>query len=54
MNILCINARKGVGDQVLFLSFIQAISKRFQTPVSLLAKDDSKAKELFADKCTFF
>ena len=49
MNILCINARKGVGDQVLFLSFIQAISKRFQTPVSLLAKDDSKAKELFAD-----
>ena len=49
MNILCINARKGVGDQVLFLSFIQAISKNFQTPVSLLAKDDSKAKELFAD-----
>jgi len=49
MNILCINARKGVGDQVLFLSFIHAISKKFKTPVALLAKDNSKAKDLFFD-----
>ena len=49
MKILCINARKGIGDQVLFTSYIQAISKKFKTPVSLLAKDNSKAKDLFVD-----
>ena len=49
MKILCINARKGIGDQVLFTSYIQAISKKFKTPVSLLAKDNSKAKDLFDD-----
>ena len=49
MKILCINARKGIGDQVLFTSYIQAISKKFKTSVSLLAKDNSKAKDLFAD-----
>ena len=49
MKILCINARKGIGDQVLFTSYIQAISKKFKTPVSLLAKDNSKARDLFAD-----
>ena len=49
MKILCINTRKGIGDQVLFVSYIHAISKKFKTPVSLLAKDSSKAKDLFAD-----
>ena len=49
MKILCINTRKGIGDQVLFISYIHAISKKFKTPVSLLAKDNSKAKDLFAD-----
>ena len=49
MKILSITARKGIGDQVLFTSYIQAISKKFKTPVSLLAKDNSKAKDLFAD-----
>lgn len=52
MKILCINTRKGIGDQIIFLSYYQAISKKFQTPVSLLAKENSKAKQLFADdKC---
>jgi len=49
MKILCINTRKGIGDQVLFTSYIQAISKKFKTPVSLLAKDNSRAKDLFAE-----
>ena len=49
MKILCINTRKGIGDQVLFISYIHAISKKFKTPVSLLAKDSSKAKDLFAE-----
>ena len=49
MKILCINSRKGVGDQVIFTSYYHALSKKFNVPVSLLAKDNSKAKELFAD-----
>ena len=46
MKILCINARKGMGDQIIFLPYIHAISQKFKTPVSLLAKDNSKAKDL--------
>ena len=49
MKILCINVRKGVGDQIIFLPFIHAISKKFKVPVSLLAKENSKAKELFSE-----
>ena len=49
MKILCINVRKGVGDQIIFLPFTHAISKRFKVPVSLLAKENSKAKELFSE-----
>ncbi len=47
MKILCINVRKGLGDQIIFLPYIHAISKKFKNPVSLLAKSNSKAKELF-------
>ena len=49
MKILCINTRKGIGDQVIFTSYYHALSKKFNVPVSLLAKDNSKAKDLFAD-----
>ena len=49
MKILCINSRKGVGDQVIFTPYLHAISKMFKTPISLLAKNNSKAKDLFAD-----
>tara|TARA_B100000787_G_C16118287_1_gene261429 strand:- start:1 stop:939 length:939 start_codon:yes stop_codon:yes gene_type:complete len=33
----------GIGDMVIFLPFIQAISKKFEVPVSLLVKENSKA-----------
>ncbi len=49
MKILCINTRKGVGDQILFLPYIQAISKKFDSPVSLLAKNNSKARDIYDD-----
>ena len=49
MKILCINVRKGIGDQIIFLPFIHAISKKFKKPVSLLAKKNSKAEELFSE-----
>ena len=47
MKILCINVRKGIGDQIIFLPYLHAISKKFNVPVSLLAKENSKARELF-------
>ncbi len=49
MKILCINSRKGIGDQVIFIPYIHAISRKYETSVSLLAKDNSKAKDLFVD-----
>ena len=49
MKILCINVRKGIGDQIIFLPYIHAISKKFKSPISLLAKKNSKAEELFSD-----
>ena len=46
MNILIIQNRMGIGDMVIFLPFIEAISKKFSTPVSILVKENSKASQL--------
>ena len=45
MNILVIQNRMGIGDMVIFLPFIEAIAKKFSTPVSILAKENSKASQ---------
>ena len=45
MNILVIQNRMGIGDMVIFLPFIKAISKKYNTPVTLLIKESTKAKE---------
>ena len=45
MKILAIQNRMGIGDTVIFLPFIKAISKKFNAPVSLLVKENSKANE---------
>ncbi len=45
MKILAIQNRMGIGDTVIFLPYIQAISKKFDTPVSLLVKESSKADQ---------
>jgi heptosyltransferase-2 len=45
MKILAIQNRMGIGDTVIFLPFVKAISKQFDTPVSLLVKENSKATE---------
>jgi len=49
MKILCIQARIGMGDLVIYLPYIHAISKKFNSPVSILAKNNSRAKELLAE-----
>ena len=46
MKILIIQQRYGIGDMVIFLPYIHAISKKFSTKVSLLAKDTSKANQI--------
>ena len=45
MKILAIQNRMGIGDMVIFLPFIEAISKKFNFPVSILVKENSKAQE---------
>jgi len=43
MKILAIQNRMGIGDTVIFLPFIKAISEKFNSPVSILVKENSKA-----------
>ena len=45
MKILAVQNRMGIGDTVIFLQFIETISKKFNTPVSLLVKKSSKADQ---------
>ena len=45
MKILAIQNRMGIGDMVIFLPFIEAISKKFNSPISILVKESSKALE---------
>tara|TARA_B110001450_G_scaffold223713_1_gene220996 strand:- start:303 stop:1268 length:966 start_codon:yes stop_codon:yes gene_type:complete len=43
MKILAVQNRMGIGDMVIFLPYIEAISKNFDIPVSILVKENSKA-----------
>ena len=45
MKILAIQNRMGIGDMVIFLPFIESIAKNFNSPVTLLVKESSKANE---------
>ena len=45
MKILVIQNRMGIGDTIIFLPYIKALSKKFNTPISLLVKESSKASE---------
>ena len=46
MKVLCIQQRPGIGDCVIFLSFIRKIASKFNSPVSILVKANSKAEEI--------
>ena len=45
MKILAVQNRMGIGDTVIFLPFIETISKKFNAPVNLLVKKSSKADQ---------
>ena len=49
MKVLVIQNRMGIGDLFIFLPYICNISKEFDTPVSLLARENSRAKDLLKD-----
>ncbi len=45
MKILTVQNRMGIGDTVIFLPFIKALSKKFNSPISILVKESSKADQ---------
>ena len=49
MKVLVIQSKIGMGDMVIYLPYIHAISKKYQTPVSILVKENSRAKQLLVD-----
>jgi len=49
MKVLVVQQRMGIGDMIIFLPYIHAISKKFQVQVSLLVKKNSRAEELCAE-----
>ena len=49
MKVLVVQQRMGIGDMIIFLPYIHAISKKFRTQVSLLVKKNSKAEQLCLD-----
>ena len=49
MKVLVVQQRMGIGDMVIFLPYIHAISKKLNTQVSLLVKKNSKAEQLCAE-----
>ena len=46
MKVLVIQQRPGIGDLVIFLPFIRKIVSKFNSPVSILVKANSKADEI--------
>ena len=49
MKILAVQNRVGIGDTVIFLPFIEAISKKYSVPVDILVRENSKAEQFLAD-----
>jgi heptosyltransferase-2 len=52
VKILAIQNKMGIGDTVIYLPFIKEISRKFQSPVSLLTKTSTKAEE-FLNQTTY-
>ena len=49
MKVLVIQPKIGMGDMVIYLPYIHAISKYYKISVSILVKENSRAKELLTD-----
>jgi len=58
MKILAVQNRMGIGDTVIFLPFIKALSKKYNSPISILVKKNTKADQFlyetaYIDKILF-
>ena len=58
MKILAVQNRMGIGDMIIFLPFIEAIAKKFDSSVSILVKENTKSLEIlrnnpYIDKIIF-
>ena len=49
MKVLVIQPKIGMGDMIIYLPYIHAISKKYGVSVSILVKENSRAKELLAE-----
>ena len=49
MKVLVIQPKIGMGDMVIYLPYIHAISKKYKTAVSILVKENSRANQLFTE-----
>ena len=49
MQILIIQPKIGMGDMIIYLPYIHAISRKYKTSVSLLVKENSRAHQLLDD-----
>ena len=49
MKVLVIQPKIGMGDMIIYLPYIHAISKHYKIPVSILVKDNSRARDLLND-----
>ena len=50
MKVLVIQTRYGIGDMLIFLPYLKAISQKTGVKISILAKTTSKVNELFKDE----
>ena len=49
MKVLVIQPKIGMGDMVIYLPYIHAISKKYQKPISILVKENSRANQLLLE-----
>ena len=49
MKVLVIQPKIGMGDMVIYLPYIHAIAKKYQSAVSILVKENSRANQLLAE-----
>ena len=49
MKVLILINKVGLGDCIIHINYIHEISKKYEKPVSILAKENTKAKDLFLD-----
>jgi heptosyltransferase-2 len=53
MKIICIQQRPGIGDLILFSGFMRSIASKYNCPVSILIKKNTKADQILKNNKDF-